>query len=157
MWSAPVLVLYALRRRPQYLPAKLDVCVFCRLTPEQIDTYTRVVNAAMSKYNAAASATAASASTFQAVTQLKQIVNNPVAAMRALAQGQLGASGAQPAASAPPHAQAAPLDGQTPCTPTRPVAFTGDDATPRTVPVASAPSAPPSMSNPFQAGAPKAA
>ena len=98
----------------KYLPAKLDVCVFCNLTGEQKDLYSAVCADARKDSNQKTSF----ASAFQTVSLLKKIANDPEAAFRTPAAAQAAASQAAAAGAAggtPDAAEATRAAGNEPC------------------------------------------
>ena len=66
----------------KYLPAKLDACVFITLTTEQQQLHTDVVDEGKRTYEELQT----HGSTFQTVTMLKKICNDPAAALPARCQ-----------------------------------------------------------------------
>ena len=107
----------------QYLPAKLDVCVFCKLTDAQIQLYQKVVAVAARTYERSQSKGAANASAFQTVTVLKKVVNDPVAAILAQQAAEAAqAAAAQVAAQQAAAAQQAVVAADAPANPFAPVA-----------------------------------
>lgn len=89
----------------KYLPAKLDACVFCTLTEEQIAAYQHALQEGRREVDPNGAVSQSSA--FQLVNFLRKIVNDPEAAMHAqklsLSSSPAGVDGkAAPSAKRPP-------------------------------------------------------